>query len=283
MSDLIKLKNGDFIPTLGIGTWYLGEPNSYKTDLEALKTALEIGVTLIDTAEMYGDGRAELLIGEALKGQCRKDLYIVSKVYPHNAGKKNMRTSLMNSMERMGIDYLELYLLHWRGNVPLAETVQCMEELKAEGLIKNWGVSNFDTRDMKELFSVPNGENCAVNQVLYHLGSRGIDFDLVPWLKEHNVPVMAYCPMAQGGDLKRTLLTNDVLVTIANKYNISIQELLLKFVTLQDNMIAIPRSGNSEHVKKNWFIKDVIIDRKDIELLEKEFPKPTQKTYLDIV
>ncbi len=283
MNEYITLKNGDKIPTLGVGTWYLGEPRSYKTDLEAMKTALDIGVTLIDTAEMYGEGRAESLIGEAIRGLKREDLYIVSKVYPHNAGKKNIRNSLFNSMKRMGVTYLDMYLLHWRGSVPLAETVLCMEEFKKEGLIKNWGVSNFDTSDMKELFNVPQGENCAVNQVLYHLGSRGIDFDLVPWLKEHNVPVMAYCPMAQGGDLKRSLLTNNVLLSVASKYNISVQELLLKFVTLQDNMIAIPRSGNSEHVKKNWFIKDLVIDKQDIELIEQEFPKPTRKTYLDIV
>ncbi len=280
--EYITLKNGDKIPTLGVGTWYLGE-RKYKTDLEALRTALDIGVKLIDTAEMYGNGRAEELIGEAIKGYNREELYIVSKVYPQNAGRKNIKKSLMDSMTRMGVDYLDMYLLHWRGSVPLAETVICMEELKREGLIRNWGVSNFDTSDMKELFSVPYGDNCAVNQVLYHLGSRGIDFDLVPWLKNKNVPVMAYCPMAQGGDLNNDLIRNKTLTSIAQKYKISVQELLLKFVTLQDNMIAIPRSGNSEHIKKNWFIKDLNIDEEDIKLMEKEFPKPTRKTYLDIV
>ncbi len=283
MADCLVLKNGEKIPNFGIGTWYLGELHSYKTDLEALKTALDIGVSLIDTAEMYGDGKAETLIGDAIKDYKRSELYIVSKVYPHNASKKKMRTSLMNSIKRMGVEYLDMYLLHWRGSVPLAETVACLEDLKNEGLIKNWGVSNFDTSDMKELFDVPNGDKCAVNQVLYHLGSRGIEYDLVPWLKEHNIPIMAYCPMAQGGDLKKSLLTNETLNFVANKYNISIQELLLKFVTLQDNIIAIPRSGNSEHIKKNWFVKDITISPEDIELLELAFPKPTQKTYLDIV
>ncbi len=282
MEQFITLKNGDKIPTLGVGTWYLGE-RKYKTDLEALKTALDIGVTLIDTAEMYGDGRAEELIGEAIKGVDREKLYIVSKVYPHNAGKKNIKTSLLKSMERMGIEYIDMYLLHWRGSVPLSETVICMEALKKEGLIRNWGVSNFDTKDMQELLQVPYGDNCAVNQVLYHLGSRGIEFDLIPFLKKNNIPVMAYCPMAQAGDLKSELIYNKKLISIAEKYKISVIELLLKFVTLQEDMIVIPRSGNSEHIKKNWFIKDIEIDKEDIIAMDKEFPAPKRKTYLDIV
>ncbi len=282
MKNYITLKNGDMIPTLGIGTWYLGEKR-YKTDLEAIKTALDIGVTLIDTAEMYGDGRAEELIGDAIRGVDRERLYIVSKVYPHNAGKKNIKKSLLKSMERMGVKYIDMYLLHWRGSIPLSETVLCMEMLKKEGLIRNWGVSNFDTSDMKELLSVPYGDNCAVNQVLYHLGSRGIEYELMPFLKKHGIHVMAYCPMAQAGDLKTELIYNKKLMRIAEKYNITVAELLLKFVTLQEDMIVIPRSGNSEHIKKNWFIRDVKVSEKDIEEMNKEFPAPKRKTYLDIV
>lgn len=281
MSD-IKLKDGTLIPKLGVGTWYLGEEN-YESDLEALKTALDIGVVLIDTAEMYGNGNAELLIGDAIRNANRSNLYLVSKVYPHNAGRKNIRKSLLKSMENMGVNYLDMYLLHWRGGVPLSETVECMEELKAEGLIKNWGVSNFDTNDMIELFSVKNGSNCAINQVLYHLGSRGVEYDLMPWLKEHNIPLMAYCPMAQGGDLKKALLKNETLKTIAKKYNISVQQLLLKFVLEQDNVVAIPRSGNPTHIKENWFIKDLKISSDDLQIMNKEFPAPDKKTYLDIV
>ncbi|MFV0440290.1 MAG: aldo/keto reductase [Lachnospirales bacterium] len=278
----IKLKDGSTIPKLGIGSWYLGE-SRYKKDLEALKTALDIGVTLIDTAEMYGSGKAEKLIGEAIKDVDRSKLYLVSKVYPHNAGKNNIRKSLLTSMDNMGVDYLDMYLLHWRGQVPLSETVMCMEELKAEGLIKNWGVSNFDTDDMIELFNVPNGEKCALNQVLYHLGSRGVEYSLMPWLKEHNVPLMAYCPMAQGGDLNRNLLQSKILKSVAQKYDISTQQLLLKFVLEQDNVIAIPRSGNSNHIKENWYIKDVVISKEDLDILESEFPAPSRKTFLDIV
>ncbi len=282
MQEFFTLKNGEKIPKLGIGTWYLGEYN-YSTDLDALKTALDIGVTLIDTAEMYGSGKAEKLIGEAIEGVDREKLYLVSKVYPHNAGRNKIRTSLMKSMENMKVDYLDMYLLHWRGSVPLSETVACMEEFKKEGLIKNWGVSNFDTSDMKELFSVKDGDKCAVNQVLYHLGSRGVEFDLLPWLKEHNVPLMAYSPVAQGGDLKRSLLSNPILKSIAKKYKISVVELLLKFVLEQENMIAIPRSGSPEHIKQNWFIKDLKIDKADIEEMSREFPAPDRKTYLDMI
>lgn len=282
MQDYISLNNGDKIPTFGIGTWFLGEKH-YKTDLDAMKKALEIGVRLIDTAEMYGNGRAEMLIGDAVKDANRKDLYLVSKVYPHNAGRKNIRNSLMQSLENMKTDYLDMYLLHWRGSVPLLETVCCMEEFKKEGLIKNWGVSNFDTRDMKELFSVPYGDRCALNQVLYHLGSRGVEYDLMPWLKKHNVPLMAYCPMAQGGDLQRELTKNKVLIEIAKKYDISVIQLLLKFVLEQENVIAIPRSGNRKHIVENYEIKDLIIDKEDLAIMDKEFPAPNRKVYLDIV
>ncbi len=282
MGNFITLNNGEIIPKLGIGTWFLGEQN-YKKDKEALQTALEIGVTLIDTAEMYGSGKAEKLIGDVITSADRKKLYLVSKVYPHNAGRKNIRTSLLKSMENMGTDYLDLYLLHWKGNVPLSETVECMEEFKKEGLIKNWGVSNFDTSDMIELLEVKNGDNCAVNQVLYHLGSRGIEFDLLPLLKKHNIPVMAYCPIAQGGHLNSQLYTNITVKSIADKYNISVAEVLLKFVVAQDNMIAIPRSGSIEHIRKNWYIQDIEISIEDIEQLSKAFPAPKSKTYLDIV
>lgn len=282
MQEFLTLKNGDTIPKLGIGTWYLGEYN-YKTDLDALKTALDIGVTLIDTAEMYGNGNAEKLIGDAIKDVKREDLYLISKVYPHNAGRKNIKNSLMKSMQNMNTDYLDMYLLHWRGSIPLSETVECMESLKKAGYIKNWGVSNFDTSDMKELMTVKDGKKCAVNQVLYHLGSRGIEYDLMPWLKEHNIPLMAYCPMAQGGDLQRALLSNPVLKSIAKKYKISVVELLLKFVIEQDNTIAIPRSGSPIHIKENWNIKDLVIDKDDLDELNIQFPSPDKKVHLDIV
>lgn len=282
MQEYFTLINGDKIPKLGVGTWFLGD-RAYKTDLEALKKGLEIGITLIDTAEMYGNGNAEKLVGDAISGADREKLYLVSKVLPSNAGKGNIRNSLMKTLKNMKTDYLDLYLIHWRGSVPLAESVACMEEFKKEGLIKNWGVSNFDTSDMLELFRVPNGENCAVNQVLYHLGSRGVEFDLLPLLKQHKIPLMAYCPMAQAGSLQSELIYDDTVISIAKKYNISAISLLLKFVLEQDNMIAIPRSGNSNHIVKNWEIKDLEISKEDIQKLNKAFPAPKRKTYLDIV
>lgn len=168
------------VPVLGQGTWYLGENSAArKAEQHALCTGIEAGMRLLDTAEMYGDGQAENLLGEVLPHYKRSDLFLVSKVYPHNAGRSHIFTSCENSLRRMHTDYLDLYLLHWRGRIPLAETVECMEELIRQGKIRRWGVSNFDIYDMQELWSVPNGTHCMVNQVLYHIASRGIEYDLL--------------------------------------------------------------------------------------------------------
>lgn len=165
---------------------------------------------LLDTAKMYGDGDSERLVGKAIKGR-RDDVFLVSKVYPHHAGLDMIAKACENSLKRLGTDHLDLYLLHWRGRVPLAETIEGMEKLRKEGKIVRWGVSNFDTDDMKELWNTTNGKNCMTNQVLYHLGSRGIEYDLLPWQREHHMPIMAYSPLAQGGTLRRQLLTEEIL------------------------------------------------------------------------
>ena len=230
----IKLKDGTLMPKLGMGTWCLGDHQSEKNkEIDALRAGMDAGIQMIDTAEMYGEGRAEELVGEAVKGYKREDLFLVSKVYPHNAGKKKIYQSVERSLKRLGTDYLDLYLLHWRGSVPLSETVECMEDLVRKGRIRNWGVSNFDTDDMEELIQVDSGENCVINQVLYHLGSRGIEYDLLPWLKEHEIPVMAYCPLAQAGSLRRDMTENAVLKKIASQYGITVIQLLIAFVMHQ--------------------------------------------------
>ncbi|ETA81870.1 aldo/keto reductase [Youngiibacter fragilis 232.1] len=173
MEDFIKLNDGSMMPRLGQGTWYMGEDKNKRADeIASLRLGIELGMTLIDTAEMYGEGLSEELIGEAIKDINRENLFIVSKVYPHNAGRRNIFNSCKKSLAKLGTDYLDMYLLHWRGRVPLSETVACMEELKKEGLIRNWGVSNFDTDDMEELLSVPLGKNCRVNQVLNKIATR---------------------------------------------------------------------------------------------------------------
>lgn len=284
MERRVTLPDGTFVPAIGQGTWFLGEQRSQmEQEKEALTSGVAAGMTLIDTAEMYGSGKAESLIGKTIAGMDRSSLFLVSKVYPHNAGRKNIFKSCMASMERMGTDYLDLYLLHWRGGIPLEETVACMEQLKKEGKIRRWGVSNFDTSDMEELWSVPGGKNCAVNQVLYHVASRGIEYDLLPWMRERHVPLMAYCPLAQGGDLRRGLYENAVLKKIASSHGASISQVLLAFVVRDGSTIAIPRSSRKEHTLDNADADGLVLTEAELSELDREFPAPARKVYLDIV
>lgn len=272
------------VPAIGQGTWFLGESMAKReAETEALQAGILCGMTLIDTAEMYGGGKSEQLIGRAIKPFDRSSLFLVSKVYPQNAGRRDMKKSCDDSLARLGTDYLDLYLLHWRGGIPLEETVECMEELIREGKIRRWGVSNFDTDDMEELWRVPGGEACAVNQVLYHLGSRGVEFDLLPWMRAHKVPLMAYCPLAQGGDLKRNLYTNPVLKRIASVHSCTAAQLLLAWAIRDGSTIAIPRSGSKAHVLENGAASQIKLTKEELESLDKEFPAPNRKMHLDIV
>lgn len=198
---------GTSVPRLGQGTWYLGEGRSpRKQELAALRAGMEAGMTLIDTAERYGEGRSEKLVGEAIAPYDREKLFLVSKVYPWNAGEDQIFRSCENTLRRLKTDYLDMYLLHWRGSVPLEETAECMEDLMRRGLIRQWGVSNLDKEDMEELWESSAGQNCRTDQCLYHLGSRGVETVLLPWLRQHNVSLMAYCPLAQSGTLQNQLL-----------------------------------------------------------------------------
>ena len=272
------------MPRLGMGTWMLGEHLSiYQQEKKALQAGLDAGFTLIDTAEMYGNGLSEKLIGDTIQGYSREKLFLVSKVYPHNAGRPQIYDSIDQTLHNLKTDYLDMYLLHWRGSIPLEETVDAMEELVKKGKIRSWGVSNLDTSDMKELFSVPNGDHCQVDQVLYHLGSRGIEYDLMPWLEEHQTPIMAYCPLAQAGSLQRSLLKNKEVQKIAKARGITPMQVLLAFVLWKDQVIAIPRSGRTEHVLQNWAVKDVVLTDEEYAALDRAFPAPEHKTYLDIV
>lgn len=283
MAKQVKLKDGTILPALGQGTWMLGDDSRMEEqEIKSIVTGIENGMTVIDTAEMYGSGRSEKLIAKAIAGYNRKDLFLTSKVYPHNAGRNAIFRSCDNSLRRLGVDALDLYLLHWRGSVPLKETVECMEELVRNGKIKRWGVSNFDIDDMEELYSIKNGDNCMVNQVLYHLGSRGIEYSLYPWLIERGIVTMAYCPVAQAGDLKRELLMNPVLQEIAKLYGITVVELLLCWVLSKDQILAIPRTSKPEHAYKNAKCIDIELDLADIAKMETQFPKPNHKVHLDI-
>ncbi len=284
MNRFVTLKDGTRVAAIGQGTWYLGE-NRYtrNAEIDALRTGIELGLTLIDSAEMYGDGKAEKLVGDAIKGYDRKKLFLISKVYPFNAGRKNIFSSCKNSIERMNADYLDLYLLHWRGGIALSETVECMERLVEEGLIKRWGVSNFDVDDMDELLSLPNGHDCAVDQVLYNVASRGIEYELMPLLSNDGIPVISYCPLAQAGMLSDGLMSNPVLLRIAEKHSVSVAVILLSFAIRNGKTIAIPRSSKSEHVRDNRRALDVELDQEDLLLINKEFPAPRRKFPLDIV
>nr|WP_314458734.1 aldo/keto reductase [uncultured Clostridium sp.] len=280
----VMLPDGTAVPSLGQGTWFLGErKNRRKEELDSLKAGISAGMTLLDTAEMYGDGKAEEILGEAIQDFDRSSLFLVSKVYPHNAGRKNIFKSCIQTLERLNTDYLDLYLLHWRGSIPLSETVECMEQLKKEGKIRRWGVSNFDTADMKELWNVPGGNNCQINQVLYHVASRGIEYDLIPWMEEHKVPVMAYCPLAQAGDLKRGLYENPVLIRIADAHQCTVSNILLAFVIRSKHVVAIPRTGNKDHALDNAKAWEVELTKDELIEIDQAFPAPVRKTYLDIV
>jgi diketogulonate reductase-like aldo/keto reductase len=279
----LSLNDGRKMPRLGMGTWYLGQGlHPHDQELAALRAGLDAGIRLIDTAEMYGDGAAESLVGEAISNCRREDLFIVSKVYPHNAGISHIFDSVDATLSRLGTDYLDMYLLHWRGTIPLAETVECMEELVRQGKICGWGVSNFDTSDMRELWDIPGGNHCAVNQDLYHLGSRGVEWDLLPWMRQKNLPLMAYCPLAQAGTLRKGLLESEAVREVASAHGISPTQVLLAFVLRDENVIAIPRSASPRHVLENAATREVELTAEDLSLLDSAFPAPTEKVPLEM-
>ncbi|WP_424768493.1 aldo/keto reductase [Paenibacillus sp. sgz302251] len=279
----VKLPDGMELPRLGQGTWYIGDDPAKKADeIRTLRLGVELGMSLIDTAEMYGEGRSEDRVGEAIQG-IRDDVFLVSKVYPHNAGLERIVRSCDASLKRLRTDYLDLYLLHWRGSVPLSETIEGMERLVASGKIKRWGVSNFDKPDMKELTSLAAGTHCAVNQVLYHLGSRGIEYDLLPWLSERHIPVMAYSPMAQAGSLRQGLTHNEAVIDIADSHGVTPLQLMLAWTIRHENVIAIPKASTEEHVLQNAATALIELSEEDLRRLDEVYPKPSRKVPLDMI
>lgn len=274
------------LPAIGQGTWFMGEGLAPRQDeVRALQQGLDLGLTLIDTAEMYGDGGAEEVVGDALKSR-REQAFLVSKAYPWNAGKRSAIAACEASLQRLGTDYLDLYLLHWPGSTPLEETLEAFEKLRDDGKIKRFAVSNFDIDELQEWHHL-SGQDTAVNQVLYHLGSRGIEHSLRPWQRQQNIVTMGYCPLAQGGSLRRDLLSNAKLQTVAQELNISVPQLLLAWairpIDGQRDLIAIPKAVQPQHVQQNAAALNIQLSDEVLSRLDKVFPAPNRKTALDIV
>lgn len=279
----VNVGNNIVLPAIGQGTWYMGEKASQRRqEVDALRAGIDRGLTLIDTAEMYADGGAEEVVGEAIKGQ-RDEVFLVSKVYPWNAGGQKGIAACEASLRRLGTEYIDLYLLHWRGNFSLDETVRLMETLQQQGKIGRWGVSNLDYADMQELWQVPGGQACAANQVLYHLASRGIEYDLLPWCQQQSMPIMAYCPLAQAGRLRTGLFNHPVVNTIAQEYHVTAAQVLLAWVIRHRGVIAIPKASSIKHVEENAGALNISLSAEALKQLDAAFPAPKQKTALDVV
>lgn len=272
------LPSGQPVPILGQGTWYMGDDRGRRADeVAALRLGLELGMTLIDTAEMYGSGAAEEVVAEAIVGR-RDEVFLVSKVLPSNASRRGTVAACERSLKRLGTDRLDLYLLHWRGQYPLAETLEAFQALQKDGKIRHWGVSNLDTDDMEELFGLAGGSACATNQVLYNLSRRGIEFDLLPWCRQRKMPIMAYSPIEQG-----RILGHAELKRIAAAHQATPAQVALAWLLRQDGMIVIPKAGTQAHVKENRGALDVRLTKEDQAALDRAFPPPTRKRGLEML
>lgn len=275
---LVTLPNGDVVPALGQGTWMMAENAAQRAEeIAALQHGIDLGMTLIDTAEMYGEGLVEELVGEALHGR-RDEVYLVSKVYPWNASREGTVEACERSLKRLRTDRLDLFLLHWRGEHPLADTVAAMEQLQQAGKIRAWGVSNLDTDDMEELLAVPGGVGCQTNQVLYNLSRRGIEFDLLPWSRVQQMPIMAYSPIEQG-----QLNTTGVLSALAAQHGVTPLQIALAWVLHQPDVIAIPKASRVAHVDLNHAALSIRLSSADLVALDREFLPPTAKRPLESI
>jgi diketogulonate reductase-like aldo/keto reductase len=274
----VTLPGGESVPALGLGTWQMGErADTAKAEIAAIRRGLDLGMTLVDTAEMYGNGGAEERVGAAVRGR-RDQVFIVSKVLPSNASCKGAVAACERSLKRLGTDRIDLYLLHWRGSVPLKETVAGFDGLKHQGKIRHWGVSNFDRADMEELWAVPGGKECASNQVLYHLGERSVEFDLLPALRKRGVPAMAYSPLAQG-----RILGHRALKEIARKSGATAAQIALAWVLAQDDVIAIPKAADPFHLAENRAALDLALTTAELVSLDEAFPPPRKRTPLAMI
>jgi len=274
----VILPSGETVAALGQGTWRMSERGGDRArEVAALKLGLDLGLSLIDTAEMYGEGGAEEVVGEAVKGR-RDQVFIVSKVYPHNASLQGVKLACERSLKRLKTDRIDLYLLHWRGNEPLAETVAGFEALRQAGKIRHWGVSNFDTDDMEELFALPQGKGCATNQVLYNLKHRGPEFDLLPWQATRKIPLMAYSPLEIGA-----FATHAAVKRIAGRHGVATRQVALAWILRRPDAIAIPKAADPDHVRQNRAALDLTLTSDDLAELDALSPPPKRKTPLSMI
>lgn len=278
MSPTTRLPSGEVVPILGQGTWHMGEdPRKRKHEVTVLRQGLDLGMTLIDTAEMYGDGGAEEVVGEAVTGR-RDEVFLVTKCLPQNASPKHMKAACDRSLKRLQTDRIDLYLLHWRGSVPLQHTLDGFAALQHDGKIRHWGVSNFDLKDMEELVSLPGGSSVATNQVLYNLENRGIEWDLLPWCRDRGVPIMAYSPFGQA-----RLLRHRQLKEVASRRGATPAQIALAWVLRQPGIIAIPKASQPEHLEENHRAQEIRLTEADLHALDHAFPPPQDRTPLEIL
>jgi diketogulonate reductase-like aldo/keto reductase len=274
----VTLRNGEQVPALGQGTWYMGEDRRRAAEeAAALRLGVDLGMTLIDTAEMYGSGGAEEVVARGAEG-IRDQLFIVSKVYPHNASRAGVVAACERSLKRLATDRIDLYLLHWRGSIPLAETLEGFQRLERDGKIRHHGVSNFDRADMAEWVGLSGGETVAADQVLYNLSRRGPEWDLVPWCRERGIAIMAYTPLGQGG-----LLGNRTLAEIARRSGATPAQIALAWLLRQEGTIVIPKASRPEHVRENRGAFDIALTEEDLTALDRAFPPPRGKSSLGML
>ncbi|MEL6555463.1 MAG: aldo/keto reductase [Cyanobacteria bacterium J06621_11] len=272
------LPSGQSIPVLGMGTWRMGENARNRQDeVKALRRGMALGLSLIDTAEMYGEGGAEEVVAEAIRAR-RSDVFLVSKVYPHNASRKGALAACDRSLSRLKTDYIDLYLLHWPGSFPIAETIAAFQSLKQAGKIRDYGVSNFDVRGMEAATKVEGGDAIATNQILYNLSRRGVELDLLPWCQQREMPVMAYSPIEQG-----RLLNNEVLKQLAKVKGVTAAQIAITWLLHQENIAVIPKSSRIEHIEQNYAALEIKLSAEELAALEDAFPAPNRSIPLQIL
>lgn len=278
MDNKIVFPNEVEVLPLGQGTWYMGEDTRKRTkEVNALQRGIDLGMTAIDTAELYGGGLSEELVGEAIASR-RDKVFLISKVLPSNASQQGTKRACERSLKRLRTDYIDLYLLHWRGRYPLEDTVKAMLELQQEGKIRQWGVSNFDVDDMEEIYNISGGDTCATNEVLYNLSRRGIEYDLLPWCEDHQMPVIAYSPIEQG-----RILNEKLIIEIADKHKATAAQIALAWVLSHPSVMAIPKAGSIEHVEDNFKSLSIWLDEEDFDRLNQIFPHPEEKVSLAMI